>query len=342
VSPKNLEQVLRQLPKFEDPNLLVGADTLDDAGVYRLTDEIALVQTIDIFTPVVDDPYDYGCIVGANSLSDVYAMGGRPLTVMNIIGFPPGKMNPDIVAAILKGGADKVKEAGAIIVGGHSINDPELKYGMSVTGLIHPKKIITNSHAKPGDILILTKPLGIGILTMANTMEQLPEELIKKITQSMTTLNKTASEVMLKIGVNACKDITGFGLIGHASEIARMSNLTLKISVNKMPMFKEALEYAKKNIMSASGGSAYGGPGGSFSNKDYYGPLVQVEGSIPQELQDICYDAQTSGGLLMSVDSKKAEAMLKELYKQGVKDAVVIGEVVKKQDKSILLTNAKL
>lgn len=327
MSPKNLEQVLRQLPKFEDPNLLVGMDTMDDAGVYRISDEIALVQTVDIFTPVVDDPYDYGCIVGANSLSDVYAMGGRPLTVMNIIGFPPGKMNPDIVAAILKGGADKVKEAGATIVGGHTINDPELKYGMAVTGLIHPKKIITNSHAKPGDVLILTKPLGIGILTMANTMEQLPEDLIKRITISMSKLNKTASEVMLKIGVNACKDITGFGLIGHASEIAQMSNVSLKISVSKLPMFKEAVEYAKKNIM----------PGGSFTNKDYYEPLVKTEEGIPQEIQDICFDAQTSGGLLISVDNKKADSMLKEMHRQGVKDAAIIGEVVTKHESPILL-----
>ena len=319
---------MRQLPKFEDPNLLVGMETLDDAGVYRISDEIALVQTVDIFTPLVDDPYDYGCIVGANSLSDVYAMGGRPLTVLNIIGFPPGKMDQNIVAEILRGGAEKVKEAGAVIVGGHSINDPEVKYGMAVTGLIHPKHIITNSGAQPGDVLILTKPLGIGIITMANIMEKLPDDLMKRVTRSMTTLNKTAAEVMIKIGVNACTDITGFGLIGHAYEIAQMSNVSLKISASKLPLFEEAIGLARKNIM----------PGGSFSNKDYYGPFVEAEPGIPQEIQDVCFDAQTSGGLLMTVDNKKADSMLKELHRQKVQDTVIIGEVVPKQEKSVLLT----
>ncbi|MFH1232089.1 MAG: selenide, water dikinase SelD, partial [Planctomycetota bacterium] len=214
MSPKNLAQVLRQLPKFEDPNMLVGSDTLDDAGVYRITDDVALVQTVDIFTPVVDDPYDYGAIVAANSLSDVYAMGGKPLTVLNIIGFPAKKMDPNIIAEILRGGAEKIKEAGALIIGGHSIIDPEIKYGMSVTGLIHPKRIITNANAKTGDILILTKPLGVGIITMANTMDKASDDLMKRLVKSMATLNKTASEIMIKIGVNACTDITGFGLIG--------------------------------------------------------------------------------------------------------------------------------
>ncbi|MBI4835393.1 MAG: selenide, water dikinase SelD [Planctomycetes bacterium] len=328
MSPKDTEQVLRRLPKFKDANLLVSMETLDDAGVYRLNSETALVQTVDIFTPIVDDPYDYGSIVAANSLSDVYAMGGRPLTIMNILGFPAKKINHDIIAEILRGGAEKVMETGAVIVGGHSMLDPELKYGMSVTGLIHPKKIITNSAAKEGDILILTKPLGIGIITMANSMSPIPDELMKKITKSMATLNKTSSEVMLKVGVNAATDITGFGLIGHASEVARGSKVTLKISISKLPVFEEAKAYARENIM----------PGGSFTNIDYYSQFVDIEDGIPGEMHHIAFDAQTSGGLLMSVPEKKAQKLLKELHNQGVKHACIIGKVVAKQEKDILLT----
>lgn len=329
MSPKDMAQVLRRLPKVIDPNLLVSMETLDDAGVYRISDEIALVQTVDIFTPPVDDPYDYGCIVAANSMSDIYAMGGKPLTVMNILGFPAKKMDHEIIAEILRGGADKVKEAGAVIVGGHSMIDPEPKYGMAVTGLVHPQRIITNSQAQPGDVLILTKPLGIGILTMAKTMDQeVPDDVMKRMIQSMSTLNKTASEVMIKIGVTAATDVTGFGLIGHASEIAQISKVSLRIWVDKLPLFKEAEEFARKNIM----------PGGSFSNKDYYGPLVKVEGSIPQETQDICFDAQTSGGLLITTNKTRAKAMIKELRNQGVKDATIIGEVLDKQEKAIILS----
>lgn len=327
MSPKDLAQVLRQLPKFEDANMLVSGDTLDDAGVYRLSDEVALVQTVDIFTPVVDDPYDYGAIVAANSLSDVYAMGGRPLTVLNIIGFPPKKMDHNIIAEILKGGADKVKESGAVIVGGHSIIDPEVKYGMAVTGLIHPKRIVTNAGAQASDVLILTKLLGIGIITMANTMGKVSDDLMKRISQSMAALNKTASEVMLKIGTNACTDITGFGLMGHAYNVALMSKVTLRFSASRLPVFEEARALARDSIM----------PGGSFSNKDYYGQFAKVEDSVPEEMQNIAFDAQTSGGLLMSVPRDKADQMLKELHNQGVKDAVVVGEVIPHDKAHIIL-----
>jgi len=327
MSPKDLAQVLRQLPKFEDANMLISGDTLDDAGVYRLSDEVALVQTVDIFTPVVDDPYDYGAIVAANSLSDVYAMGGKPLTVLNIIGFPPKKMDHNIIAGILKGGADKVKESGAVIVGGHSIIDPELKYGMAVTGLIHPKRIVTNAGARPGDVMILTKPLGIGIITMANTMDKVSDDLMKRIVKSMATLNKTASEVMMEVGVDACTDITGFGLMGHAYNVGLMSKVSLRFSAAKIPVFEEAREFARESIM----------PGGSFSNKDYYGQFTKVENGVSEEIQNIAFDAQTSGGLLMSVPKDNAEQMLKELHKQGVSDAVIVGEVIPKQDKQIIL-----
>jgi selenide,water dikinase len=329
MSPKDLAQVLRRLPKFKDANLLVGSDTLDDAGVYRISRDIALVQTVDIFTPLVDDPYDYGCIVGANSLSDVYAMGGRPLTVLNIIGFPPKKMDHHTISEILRGGAAKVKEAGALMVGGHSINDPEVKYGMAVTGVVRPDRVITNAGARPGDVLILTKPLGVGIITMANIIEKLPDEVMKPVIKSMVTLNKTAAEVMIKTGVNACTDVTGFGLIGHTYIIARMSKVSIRIQTGKLPVFEAAREYARRNIM----------PGGSFTNKEYYGQFVKVESGISQEMQDICFDAQTSGGLLMSVKNSKADKMIKELHKQGVREAVIIGEVIRKSHKPIILSN---
>jgi selenide,water dikinase len=327
MSPKDTAQVVRRLPKFSDPNLLVGMETLDDAGVYRLTDELAIVQTVDIFTPPVDDPYDYGRIVGANSLSDVYAMGGKPLTVLNILGFPAKHMKSDLVPEILRGGAEKIKEAGALLVGGHSMIDPEPKYGMAVTGVVHPQRIITNSNARVGDQIILTKPLGIGILTIANIKQALPDELMRRMIDSMVTLNKTASEVMLKVGVNACTDITGFGLLGHGSEMAEMSQVTIRIFTAQVPFFKEALEFARQLIM----------PGGSFSNKDFYGPRVEASSDIPQEIHDICFDAQTSGGLLMSVPQAQADKMLKELHKQGVKDAAIIGEVITRQAHAILL-----
>lgn len=304
-------------------------ETLDDAGVYRISDEVALVQTVDVFTPIVDEPYDYGCIVAANCLSDVYAMGGQPLTVMNILGFPPKHMNEDLVGEILRGGADKVKEAGAVIVGGHSMIDPEPKYGMAVTGIIHPKKIITNAGARPGDVLILTKPLGIGILTMARIMDhKVSDDLLKRMVKSMSTLNKAASETMLKIGINSATDVTGFGLLGHASELAEGSKVTLRIQTNKVPYFAEAAEFARKNIM----------PGGSFTNKEYYGPKVKAESGVAQEIQDILFDAQTSGGLLMSVAKSKADTMIKELHSSGVKDAAIIGEVIPQGENAIILS----
>lgn len=328
MSPEDMAQVLRQLPKFKHPDLLVSMDTLDDAGVYRINEQTALVQTVDVLTPIVDDPYDYGCIVAANSLSDVYAMGGQPLTALNIIGFPLGKISHQVVSEILRGGAEKVKEAGAIIVGGHTIRDPEVKYGLAVTGVVHPQRIITNGQAKVGDILILTKPLGIGLITTANMNKPVPDDLLRRITRSMTTLNKTASEVMLKIGVNACTDVTGFGLFGHAYEIAYESKVSLEISVDRVPLFEEAKTFARQNMM----------PGGSFSNKKYYGQFVKVPPDIPEDIQDVCFDAQTSGGLLMAVANEKVDAMLKELHNQGVKDAAIIGEVVPKQAEAILLT----
>jgi selenide,water dikinase len=233
------------LPKVVDENLIVGMDTLDDAGVYRLTNEIALVQTVDIFTPIVDDPYIYGSIVATNSISDVYAMGGKPLLAMNILGFPIKKLDVSILTEILKGGTEKIKEAGVILVGGHTIDDPELKYGLSVTGIVAPDKVITNANAKAGDLLILTKPLGTGIIGAAIKAEMLTQndEIVKKACKYMQFLNKIASELMQEIGVNSCTDITGFGLLGHGSEMAKGSkSLKVSESLQSPMLFRDVLK----------------------------------------------------------------------------------------------------
>jgi selenide,water dikinase len=320
MSPADLVEVLQALPRIEDENLIVGMETIDDAGVYRLNDEIALVQTVDIFTPIVDDPYIYGAIVAANSMSDVYAMGGKPLLAMNVIGFPIKELDASVMTAILKGGMEKVKEAGVILVGGHTIDDPELKYGLSVTGIVSPDKVITNANAKKGDKLILTKPLGMGIIGAAIKAEMLSQgdELVQKSCEVMTALNRVASELMQKIGVNACTDITGFGLLGHAFEMAKGSKVALSISASKVPILDGIYELAKPDVV----------PGRSYVNQEFLTDYVKVAENVPVELPGILFDPQTSGGLLISVAESKAELLLGEMHASGVEYAAIIGEVV--------------
>jgi selenide,water dikinase len=296
---------------------LVGIDRLDDAGVYRLSDDIALVQTIDFFTPIVDDPFSFGQIAAANALSDVYAMGGKPLTAMNIVAFPIKKMDRNILKEILKGGLSKVQESGALLVGGHSIDDPDIKYGLSVTGVVHPDKILTNANAHPGDRLILTKPLGTGIIATALKGGVASEEALAKITESMTTLNRMASEVTVEIGVNACTDITGFGLLGHALEMAIASDVGIAITSNSVPIFPEAEEYASMGMV----------PGGTRRNREFGSCRIELAGTIPDTIMDILYDAQTSGGLLISVKGEKAHSLLEQLHSKGVRQAAMVGEV---------------
>ena len=295
-------------------------ETLDDAGVYRLTKDIALVQTVDIFTPIVDDPYIYGSIVAANSMSDVYAMGGKPLLAMNILGFPIGKLDISIMTEILRGGTEKIKEAGVVLVGGHTIDDPELKYGLSVTGIVSPDKVITNANAKAGDLLILTKPIGMGIIGAGIKSEILSQEdeIVQKACKIMQTLNKTASELMQEIGVNSCTDITGFGLLGHAHEMANGSNKALIINAGKVPILDGVIDLAKSgNIKS-----------GSMVNREFLTDSVIFKDDILTEIKDILFDPQTSGGLLISVERKKAELLLYNLHNAGVSDASIIGEVL--------------
>ncbi len=303
--------------KKRDKNLIVGFDKSDDAGVYKLDEETALVQTVDFFTPVVDDPYLYGQIAAANSLSDVYAMGGKPLTALNIACYSCS-ITPQILAEILNGGANKIKEAGAVLAGGHTVTDKEVKYGLSVTGLIDPKKVVTNSGAKVGDLLILTKPLGTGIITTSFKFDLISEKELEEATKVMVTLNKLASEEMQKIGVNACTDITGFGLIGHSYEMAKGSNVAIEFDSSKIMIMDKVIELIKKDSV----------PGGAYSNKQFFEKWVSFNSSIEEAEKIALFDPQTSGGLLISVPEQKALKLLKNINEKSEIEAVIVGKVV--------------
>ncbi|GFN34507.1 selenide, water dikinase [Tepidimicrobium xylanilyticum] len=309
-----------QLPKTVDDSLIVGLDTADDAAVYRINDELALIQTLDFFTPIVDDPYLFGQIAAANSLSDVYAMGGEPKLAMNIVGFP-NCLSPDVLVQILKGGHDKVKEAGAILVGGHTVEDEEPKYGLSVAGFVDPRKVLTNSNAKPEDLLILTKPIGVGIVNTAIKGDLVDKEAYEEAILTMSTLNKYAKEAMDKVKVNSVTDITGFGLLGHSLEMAQGSEVTIKIDHKKVPIIEKAIEYAQMGLV----------PAGAYSNRKHVGDNVKFVGDIPEEIKDILYDPQTSGGLLISLPEIEAEKLLKGLENINTKYGI-IGRVVEKED----------
>jgi selenide,water dikinase len=306
------------LPIPKDPKVLVGLDTSDDAGVYQLSDEVALVQTVDFFTPIVDDPFTFGQIAVANALSDVYAMGGTPLTGMNLVAFPIKTLSPSILKEILLGGLAKMEEAGVALVGGHTIEDPEVKYGLAVTGIVHPNKILTNAKAKVGDKLVLTKPLGTGIISTALKGGMASEEGIQKIVESMTTLNRKASEWMKTLGAHACTDITGFGFIGHAMEMVLASQVGMVIQSKDIPIFPEAIEYARLGLV----------PGGAHSNRDFFSCRVDAHPDVPALLMDLLYDPQTSGGLLISLSSNDAERLLEALKKEENIDSSIVGEVV--------------
>lgn len=296
--------------------MIVGNDTSDDAAVYKIDEDKAVILTTDFFTPIVDDPYTFGQIAAANSLSDVYAMGGRPVTAMNIVCFPTC-LSMDILKEILKGGADKVAEAGAIVVGGHSVEDDEPKFGLSVMGMIHPGKVTANSGAKPGDMLILSKPLGVGILNTAIKADLVDEGAYKKAVDVMAYLNKDACEAMMKVGINGCTDITGFGLLGHGYEMAEASNVSLEIWADYIPIIKESIEFAKMGII----------PAGAYNNEGYMGAHVRFAANVKQEIRDIMYDPQTSGGLLISIPEEHSEKLMEELRKNNKTDFNLIGKV---------------
>lgn len=317
---------MRYLPKQKtDENLLVGVSQADDGAVYQLTEDIALIQTVDFFTPIVDDPYTFGQIAAANSLSDVYAMGGVPKTVLNIVAYPIKQLGPEILAEILRGSGDKVKEAGAVVVGGHSIDDQEPKFGLSVTGIVHPKEFFQNSGAKPGDKLLLTKPLGVGIQTTALKRGKLTKEQIALVTKVMSSLNKDAAEGLSSFHPNAVTDVTGFGLLGHAFEMAKGSNVSFTIDSKIIPVLPGTYELAEANII----------PGGSRANHKWLRADVDYSEEVSFAKQMVLTDAITSGGLLISLPAKDADQYIKYFNEHSNIKANIIGEVTEKRDKFI-------
>lgn len=314
-----LAQLLDGIRVHHDPNLLVGFDKSDDASVYKISDDLALVQTVDFFPPIADDPYTFGAIAATNALSDVYAMGGEPKLALNIMAIPED-MPKEAVHELLRGGYDKIYEAGALITGGHSIFDPEPKYGLAVTGFVHPDKMLTNSAAKPGDVLFLTKAIGIGILTTAAKADLLGDGLRRRMEQQMMALNKGARDVMVKYNVHACTDVTGFALLGHLSEMATGSDVEITVNVDGIDLIPEALEFARMGIL----------PAGMYRNRAFAEKYVDT-GDVELAVQDMLYDPQTSGGLLIAVDPADADAMFKEL-KAAVPSAQRIGTVDKYHD----------
>ena len=306
--------------------MLVGIESSDDAAVYRINDELAIIQTLDFFTPVVDDPYVFGQIAAANSLSDIYAMGGEPKLALNIVCFPDC-LDPEVLTQIMKGGHDKVTEAGAILVGGHSVSDDEPKYGLSVTGFVHPEKVQANNNAKPGDLLVLTKPLGIGIITTAIKGELASDNARDKAILSMSTLNSHGKmAVDATENVHSVTDITGFGLLGHGLEMAEGSGVTIKIYGRSVPYIQEAKEYSQMGLI----------PEGAYNNRKFIGDKIMIDESIPEYLRDILYDPQTSGGLLISVARENVDQLLESLSNSPVEFGVV-GEVMPKEEKQLIV-----
>ena len=319
--------MLHSLPVFEHPNLIVGTETSDDAGVFRLRDDLAIVNTVDFFTPIVDDPFVFGQIAAANALSDVYAMGGDPVTALNVVGFPKGKMPLEILGEILRGGAEKAREAGVVVVGGHSIIDPEVKYGMAVTGVIHPDKVIRNVGAKPGDALVLTKALGTGIISTAVKKGTATGRSVKAAVASMVTLNRVASLLMREFTVHACSDVTGYGLLGHAQEMAGGSGVTIELRSRALPLLPGAARLAEHGNLT----------GGCRRNREYLAGKITVAPGIRQGLVDVAFDPQTSGGLLIAVPHVQAAALVERLHGQGVTEATVVGGVTAAQNVAVRL-----
>lgn len=319
--------MLSRLDFGSSPDLLVGISTGDDAGVFRLRDDLAVVSTIDFFTPVVDDPFTYGQIAAANSLSDVYAMGGTPQTALNVVCWPQSGLPGEMLAQVLRGGYEKAREAGVFVVGGHSVADEEVKYGMAVTGVIDPRRIIRNVGARPGDALLLSKPLGTGILMTAFKRDRLATEYYTPAVRWMAELNASAARAMLKYEVHAATDITGFGLAGHGTKMADGSSVTLLIEESDLPLLPGALELSREGMT----------PGGGKRNREFFGPGVKVSEEVADEMAEIIFDPQTSGGLLISLPESEAHSLLADLQNSGTTEAAIIGRVVQRGRFSIEL-----
>ena len=306
---------------ISDPNLIVGMEHAEDAGVYKLRDDLAVIQTVDFFTPIVDDHYTFGQIAVTNALSDVYAMGGRPLTAVNIVCFPAKTMDMSILRQILRGGLDKMREAGVLLIGGHSVEDEEPKYGLSVIGVVHPDRVLLNRGGRAGDKLILTKPLGTGIVSTALKAGLADEALVAKSTECMTTLNKKATELMLEMpDVHACTDITGFGFLGHACEMIEDSDVGMLIHASSVPFFPGIQELVEQEIV----------PGGLERNRQYRSKLLDVAPACPDWLVDILFDPQTAGGLLMALPESQAETLMGRMRSSGIASAAIVGEIISK------------
>ena len=300
-----------------DENVLVGLDRADDAGVYKISDDLALIQTVDFFTPIVDDPYWFGQIAAANALSDVYAMGGTPKTAMNLVAFPVKEMELSVLRQIIQGGLDKLAEAGVVLIGGHSIEDKELKYGLSVTGVVHPARVLTKKNLRPGDRLVLTKPLGTGIVSTAIKAGMASADLTDKITHLMASLNRTAAEIMSNFNIGACTDVTGFGLLGHLAEMVCESGMSVRVFSMQVPVIPEALEFAAMGLI----------PAGAYKNREFRESMIEFAETVARSRQDVLVDPQTSGGLLISVDGHQADELVAALKDAGIHDAGQIGEI---------------
>jgi selenide,water dikinase len=301
-----------------DGNVIVGLERADDAGVYQISDDLALIQTVDFFTPVVDDPYWFGQIAAANALSDVYAMGGVPKTALNLVAFPVHQMDLAVLRRILQGGMDKLSEAGTALIGGHSIEDKELKYGLAVTGVAHPARVLVKRNLQSGDRLILTKPLGTGIVNTAIKANMASRELVDGAIRLMAALNREAAGIMTRFDVHACTDVTGFGLLGHLAEMVDGSGLAARVFADQLPVIPEALEFAAMGLI----------PAGAYKNREFREPMLHIGGTVPRSLQDVLFDPQTSGGLLICVSKEQASGLEAALRDAGVDAAAQIGEVL--------------
>jgi selenide,water dikinase len=327
INQNDLKKVLAGLPEISDPRVLVSSNTCDDAGVYQMDGDLALVQTVDVFTPNVDDAYTFGQIAAANSLSDVYAMGGKPLTALSVIGFPIEKLSHKVMSQIIRGGIDKMSEAGVTVIGGHSINDQDIKFGFAVTGTVHPSKMVTNNKARPGDVFILTKPLGVGVISFAKQMDRASESAMASISQSMAALNRVPSELMVEVGASAATDVTGFGLLGHLSEMVSQSGVTVEVYADRVPVFDEALACIRQQLIS----------GAIERNREYASQYVRVAEDVSEEMEYLLYDPQTSGGLLVAVEEEKAASFVALLKEKGVEDAAIVGRVTAKSEGKIMV-----
>jgi selenide,water dikinase len=316
------------LPLISDPHLLTGYEHAEDAGVYQLSDDLALVQTVDFFTPTVDDPYTFGQIAATNAINDIYAMGAKPMTAMNIVCFPIKTMDKSVLRDVLRGGLDKMREAGVLLIGGHSVEDNEIKYGLSVTGTIHPRRVLMNRGAKPGDKLILTKPLGTGIISTALKADAVSDTVLAKSIACMTELNKKAAELMIAAGdIHSCTDITGFGFLGHASETIEGSDVGLRIAWQSIPILEGVKELLEEGYA----------PGGLTRNRNYRLAQVEKAPSCPDWIFDVCFDPQTAGGLFFSISEAKAPLLLETLHRAGIKEAAIVGDVVGSHPGKILI-----